>query len=292
MIIYQVRTLVAGSLFEFFNIKLLIAGAIYSLPFASILSLLFLIFNFIRHKYSVIQSLVPYCFFAVLVWSVIIPCCALLVPRSETKIMSSSVPNISLSQGYFRPYGNGVFFVLNDEVEVSNSDEIIETVATISFSKFVPNNMRMNVKTQKTFPETSLQFNDALINQVFDVAKSQIMIFSSLKVLATYCVKTLSSGVLAYCLFATLGFSLASVIGLSRISNWRLINATIVLIGFILVLFINVVIYSGDLAKFIPAISGWMEWFPLAINCFIGLIFSVIGIINCIIKTNPNREVE
>ena len=141
------------------------------------------------------------------------------------------------------------------------------------------------------FRSESGSSEDVLISNVFQSSKIPSLLSSTMRILSEACYAAFKNGILSYCLFAILGLALSSVIGLSRISNWRLMNATYVLCGFILIIVINTVLYSGIIYNKINISITVQKWLPIAINGVIFLVFTLIGILNLVNKENPNREV-
>ena len=106
MIIFQVKNFVAGNHFDFMNFHLFITGCLISLPFASVISLLFIIFNSIRHEYSFLQVFIPYFIFVLLAWGLIIPFSSYMVPNIVDKFSDDLGVSTPLSKGYFRAMKN------------------------------------------------------------------------------------------------------------------------------------------------------------------------------------------
>lgn len=71
----------------------------------------------------------------------------------------------------------------------------------------------------------------------------------------------------AYVLFASAGFSLAAVYGFYSFSYWKLMNAVLVILFWILICFLNLYMYSSGFTAYTSSI-----WVPLIVNLSLGVL--------------------
>ena len=270
----------AGVKSDFFNLSFFIDSLIKYLPWCAVLSLMMLVLYIIKHKFSVLQFVIPYFILALLVWMLVIPGCAKLftirqeassvpvVEVADVEVVEEVVPDLEpedevISKGYFRKEGEYLTF---------------------------GDTWRRKVFPGRVDEETSGKYSDIIIESSISVPFWGDYVYEKCLLLNSVCRSALAKGYFSYILFATMGFALSSVIFLCRFSSWRLVNALIVMFVFAFIVFANIMFYDSSITEKIPFLGNW--YVPLVFNGVLCVSFMAVGIFNWVRHPDRNREGE
>ena len=270
----------AGVKSDFFNLSYFIDSLIRYLPWCVVLSLMALVLYIIKHKFSVLQFVIPYFILALLVWMLVIPGCAKLftirqeassvpvVEVADVEVVEEVVPDLEpedevISKGYFRKEGEYLTF---------------------------GDTWRRKVFPGRVDEETSGKYSDIIIESSISVPFWGDYVYEKCLLLNSVCRSALAKGYFSYILFATMGFALSSVIFLCRFSSWRLVNALIVMFVFAFIVFANIMFYDSSITEKIPFLGNW--YVPLVFNGVLCVSFMAVGIFNWVRHPDRNREGE
>ncbi|MBO4508173.1 MAG: hypothetical protein J5747_05995 [Spirochaetaceae bacterium] len=199
----------AGVKSDFFNLSYFIDSLIRYLPWCVVLSLMALVLYIIKHKFSVLQFVIPYFILALLVWMLVIPGCAkLFTIRQE----ASSVPVVEVAD------------VEVDEEIIPDLEPEDEVIFKGYFRKEGEYLTFGDTWRRKVFPgrvdeETSGKYSDIIIESSISVPFWGDYVYEKCLLLNSVCRSALAKGYFSYILFATMGFALSSVIFLCRFSS-------------------------------------------------------------------------
>lgn len=190
-----------------------------------------------------------------------------------------------LSAGYFRRYGDDVYFFTR-EVEAAGEDGIPSVVIdTSSEDGAVFRNVRAG---EKAFIYNSARpYSDVLVKQAFSsgVTFRNMLDF---RALIRRTQRAMNAGFSFWLGFLSLGFVLSSVYGIAGVFRWRIMNVTAVLVVTAAILVVNsayflpssVPVWRNSIAtgRLFVFLSGFVEApFLTVVNVVFGILFSVIG---------------
>ncbi len=296
----------AGVKSDFFNLSFFIDSLIKYLPWCAVLSLMMLVLYIIKHKFSVLQFVIPYFILALLVWMLVIPGCAKLSSIRQGASDISGVAEIADAEaveGADAQAGGEVVEVVEEvapvlEPDVVEPDASEPDAGTISKGYFRKEGEYLtfgDMWRRKVFPgrvdeETSGKYSDIIIESSISVPFWGDYVYEKCLLLNSVCRSALAKGYFSFILFATMGFALSAVIFLCRFSSWRLVNALIVMFVFALIVFANIVFYDGAFVEKIPFLGNW--YVPLIFNGVLCVLFMTVGIFNWVRHPDRNREGE
>jgi len=274
----------AGINSSFFNWTFFLNSAVRYLPWCAILSLMMLILYIIKHKFTILQFIIPYYIIALLLWMLAIPGCAFLYDNVQKAFPISQPDSQDFSAGYFRKDGEFLTFVTGKE---EDDGEIWRRKVFSEQTSSVSQESDDITETTET-AENSVIFADSLIEKAVSIPAWWNFAHEKCLLLKKVCRSALEKGYLAYILFATMGFALSSVVFMCRFSSWRLVNALSVIILSVLIVIANIHFYDIPIIEKIPILGEW--WLPLVFNATICVLFMTVGIINWI--RHPDRNME
>lgn len=282
---FDTSALIVGERVGFITFSLFLRGFFYSLPFCAVISCLFLIFYLIRHPAHPVISLIVYIIICSAVWLVIIPQSSKIKEKLDLVLEEDKVDN-TLSSGYFRPSDKGVSFYLKDSVLFLNFQSRNESDTQF----FIDKNPELRISEEN--------IRDPLIKETIKLGTVVSFAFEVLSKVQMYSKEMQKEGLMSYLAFLSMGLAFMSLIGLKRASSWRLLNMSLILTMFVLILILNIkIIFPGnyDFAKkllemeFLQKIEI-KKILPFILNGFIVLCFTVFGIINVIRRPDPNHR--
>ena len=279
----------AGTEVSFININSFLQGFAFSLPASSVLSCFFLIFYGIRHPSNPWFNLIVYAVLGILVWCLIIPLSYKLsnvVLFSDVGVPESFEETVSYTSGYFRKVSNG--YVYFTKVHNDNTvDGVIiakgnaSTFKNIPLTSFFDNLSRDSLFTSVVEPTGIVAFGISFLQLFWEIGKYSYM-GKGLYLLA----------------FLSFGIALLSVAGVARCSKWRLCNMCFVFLAFLIIGYLNYLVYNSKI--FVSIIRFFIDKniefmsdrriLQLLINSVFFVAFSTIGIVNAIRKPEVNQE--
>ena len=281
----------AGVKSDFFNLSFFIDSLIKYLPWCAVLSLMMLVLYIIKHKFSVLQFVIPYFILALLVWMLVIPGCAKLfsIRQGASEVSVSEVAEIADAEaveGVDAQAGGEVVDVIEPDAETVSKGYFRKEGEYLTFG----DTWRRKVFPGRVDEETSGKYSDIIIESSISVPFWGDYVYEKCLLLNSVCRSALAKGYFSYILFATMGFALSSVIFLCRFSSWRLVNALIVMFVFAFIVFANIMFYDSSITEKIPFLGNW--YVPLVFNGVLCVSFMAVGIFNWVRHPDRNREGE
>lgn len=281
--IYSACTfLVAGDALDIFSKGFFIKGFVSTLPVCIGISNVLLALFLIRHPSDKVLPLITYILIGLFSWLALLPLTNKLNLFVEGKFSEKQEVH-SVSENYFRRQDDKIIY-LSSVNEFSSDGVVIDLNArdhgVYSF-------------TDTPFLPVESDFADSLIEETVSVPGfSKIFVKHSLQLIKVG-QEFLAKGYIAWLWFASFGLALVSLLGLRRLSSWRLINVFLILF-FAIVLFEFNASYYCEL-EFQKRILFMEQWFfkfyfipnPSAffINILSSIIFTAVGIICHLIRT-------
>lgn len=251
--------------------------------FSAAMAPLFLITHSIRYPGSVLSRVVSYGIFNVLAWFCIIPLC--LGGMEPISFLPENQNRNLVSEGYFRPVGKDgiVYYSKINKTTGMGSGLYIDLTA----ENWAEDSVTF-IQNEKVLSLDTPFFADVLMAQIFETSLFFQWLAKTIIVVRNTAIAALQSGVFAWLQFCSLGFALLSVISIRRFFKWRLLNFGFVVFTFFGLIVLNAVHFLGWNGNVCNVISVpyWL------MNCGIGGVLLIIGIILGIVKPDPNKEAE
>ncbi len=280
MLFVQATHLVAGYTSSVSFSKLFLPCLFFSVSISAVVSCIFMITYTIRHPQHGIARFISFTVLMGLIWMVILPVCLyvadIYMPDTASRILQPP------SKNYFRPDGDGIYFYSKIE-NVSKTG----TGLYIDLTGFtgVPGGV-IPIENAPLNLESALPFSDVLIRDSLKIPsfleKILQFVVDSIK-LATAAVLR---GWRFWWPWRSAGFAFWSLLGVRMISRWRLLNCFFVIMFFTGICIINSFYLAGWDGQVFHAmtIPVW------AMNCIIGTVTGIIGILLAIFRQDPNVE--
>lgn len=280
---YQLTQLVAGTNLSFFNSSLFFIGILNYFPLCGAISLLPFCFYLIRHKFKVLEYIFPYIIICCTVFFVLFPSGIVLQEKYDFYNSSPEKNLTPLSNGYFRSTPEYIDYYISNNPDGSSK--------VLHISKTYNSNPASQIKMKNVYQNFDNNFfSDPLIYEVFNDSSLSIKLNYYLRFLEYKMKEAFFGGFWSFVAFMSIGFSISSIIGLKRIAKWRLLNVLNVFFAFVGIIALNIVLYSKKFYLTFPSLSPTQEWLPVVTNLVIGVAFIIIGILNSVLKLDPNRE--
>ena len=278
----------------FFSSDLIIFGLFESLPAVLMTIMLFITFYKIRHLSNPVSSMITYSVLCVFTWFLLLPASIVLKNQVYKQILSMEEiqQSTELTGKYFRIIDGKNYYFINDTVD-GTADVVM------LYDNRSPNTHAFIKKITISDNNDALSFHDPIMKESKVAIPFHIMeLSSSIKKQAN---ESWENGYIAWICFCSLGFALCSIYFVIKMSSWKLVNSLWALIIFIVILWINYSYYIPSFAILKNSLEGFfydsnhLQYFvnhhisfPLMlINCFIGIVSVVIGII---ISTSKNHN--
>ena len=202
-----------------------------------------------------------------------------------------------LSKGYFRESGNNIYYFMDDMKPYYKADE--EGVTSIKIDtqeEGVTEIVEINLPGKLDVVASAAPYKDILIKESFEKTNG----FSPLMNLIEIGKRDILRGWTYWLGFASLGFALASLIALSSVSKWRIVDFSITGILYFGVLITNSLFWSTPFEKLrnmnfmhsgifnIPA--AWTSSpFLIVVNLTFGLVVILAGVLHSIKEHRKNK---
>lgn len=280
--------LVAGQTLGSFPFSLFLRGILLSLPFVLAINGIVLILYLIRRPAPPLIPLIFYVLIVSLTWIFLIPLSWKFYDKMDAKL--AKVEKLSpLSSGYFRNEDDLIYYYskVNDD----------GTCDGICLDPSSDDRQLYTFSGEKLISRKS-SFNDSLIETS---VQSPFFIhygFEGINILASQSHKSVNEGFGKWLCFASFGLALLSLIGMRRISSWRMLNVFFVL-AFSLALFVLNALYYGTsvFANVAPIVDLWYKGIPflkdafiVSLNVLIALVFFITGLLLDLLKKNKDLE--
>ena len=286
--IYSLCTmLVAGESLSGFSTDFFIRGLFVSFPISVILSCMFLVLYLIRHPASPTFPLVTYIVLAFISWLSFIPLCNIIAEKYESKTVVVKTNRV-VSANVFRHDGKDV--VLYTHI---NADRTAEGVR-------IKNGEEIDHFFTEPVMQSKSQFSDNLIEESIAMPRLFKYVIQGDDILGRVAKASQKAGYSYWICFASLGLALLSVIGLRRITSWRLLNTFMVIFATIGILVLNALYYGTGIFGHVPIIvDGWFRKttflqnpFMVICNSVIAIVFLAWGLCLDLFKKNPDLDEE
>lgn len=287
----EIQGHIAGQNVTFFD-KDLILKAVFLVSYSvCFLICPFVSFYKIRHTSGLAQSIM-FVILVIVTWCAVFPGLNFLEKFSYKHLPETN--KIShLSGNYFRKDGSKIYYFTRDFYSDDTNTVVIDTSddGVVSVEK---------IEDTPDFPlyNASKPYNEVEIKKVLE--PSPILKFIDLRYLSDMGLGALASGWTFYLGFISIALVLGALFFVSDISEWKLLNSLILILGTILVLFVNDFLYSesgsafvnwAEKAGFIKSLKKVFDNPVLVlINLLSFIILTVTAIISLILKKHKKED--
>ena len=294
MVYFDCARLVAGLENAVFSFPLFLEGIVFFAPFAALSACLCVIFFLIRHPSNSALSFAVYALICAFVWLAVIPFCA----KAGERFFAAPVAeytDLTLSPGYFRQVGGKIFYFAGYS----------EDGTPFGICCSLRNGSAADIKdyTVSVCDDISAEadyhsrYADPLIGSTVRFSPSFDLFVRCLRSFRDMTREALHSPPASCLRFASIALAFFSLIGLKRVSSWRLINLSLIIAGFLFIWAGNVCLYSSEYGTRIITVlanrGGSFFAEPFAASCVLNgmtaLVCMLIGIINFCRKSDPNQ---
>jgi hypothetical protein len=288
MVYMACTMLVAGESLAAFSVSLFIRGLFVSFPICITASGMLLVLYLIRHPAFPMIPIIIYALLISAAWLFLVPLSGKLSERYNTKVNEPQSPKI-VSPGFFRHDGEYIFYYSKLSYENKADGLCIDNA-----------NNKVYTYTGIQLAPKKEGFSDSLIEETVAMPKLIKILVSGTKILENTAVSFYHKGYSWWLCFLSFGLALLSVIGLRRISGWRLLNTFIVIFATAGIFAFNALYYGtsvfGKVALFC---NDWFkqtsfihEPFIVICNVFTSLLFLLWGLCLDIFKKNKELDEE
>lgn len=282
MIYSSCTLLIAGDAFNVFSRNLFFSGLVKALPICIAVSSIFLALYLIRHPSEVLVPLITYLILGFVSWFILLPL---------TTVFSAKMKPFTVIENDERPVSENYFRESNDQIvyiSSYNANGYVDgTVVELS-----PTERGVFSFTDIPLAERTSEFSDSLIERTVTVPDICSVFVKGINVLFNTGTEYWSRGFIYWICFASVGIALLSLLGLKRMSSWRLINVFSIMAMAVIIFIANAAYYGvPQLQKYTFAVDQWFIKYtvipnPCAVlfNTVITLIFTVWGIINAVVN--------
>jgi len=285
--------LVAGESLAAFSSVLFLKGVFASFPVVMLISSMLLILYFIRHPAKPVIPLFVYTIIIAAVWLFLIPFSE-LVSAKYNKAVEQPVVARTLSPGFFR-HSNGCI-VYYSKISKDNKGQGVCIDASDRNSE-----SSLYTFSNVPLPSDKGKFSDSLIAETVAMPKLLESILKGYTILRAEAQKALPLGKSWWLCFASLGLALLSVIGLRRVTNWRLLNTFLVIFSTAGIVFFNALCYgtNSPFGKIPGIVNDWFKQttflhnpFVVVCNILLAFFFIILGLCIDIFKKNTELDEE
>lgn len=290
MIYSSCTLLIAGDAFDVFSRSLFFTGLVKALPVCIVISSVLLALYLIRHPSEVVVPLITYLLLGLASWFVLLPLTNTLAVKLEP-ITGFEKEERPLSENYFRKNNDQIVYISTYNAEGNADGTVIE---------LSPVERGVYSFTEVPLAEHPSEFSDVLIEETVTVPSVCSLVIKAIGVMFSTGRDYLSKGYLSWIFFASFGLALLSLLGLKRMSSWRLINVFMILTLAVVIFSFNAAYYGvPEFQKYTFKIDQWFLRIPVIpnpsavlFNMIVTLVFTVFGIINAILKApeKPKKQ--
>ena len=287
MLCMNVTNLVIGTRLPLFSMPLFIKALFLSFPVVAILALLLLVLYFIRHNIHSVLSLLVYVALGALTWGFLTPQTLRL---SLSYDMRFAITNSVVSPGYFREEDNGLVYYWASVAEDGTGEGFFIDLYGI----YGKAGAVYSLEHAEVVKKAQSVFADALVDSAIKTPKvvsSPLAVYLHLLYQGRDAV---SRGYIAWLCFASLGLTLLALYAFGWLSAWRLLNAFIVMIAGVGVVFLNYLLTTH--ARLAALSELWLTKLgaiadilslSTCVNLLLALLFVLIGIIRHFTRKEP-----
>ena len=282
--------LIAGEALAVFSISLFLQGVFISFPVCMIVSAMLLTLYLIRHP---ALPVVPLCMYAALVavaWLVLIPLCTKF-SQSYAQKQVQVTEQRAVSPGFFR-HENGYLFYYS---RVSY-DKSVDGICVDSAN----NDGKVYTFEGLPLAQTKKNFSDSLIEETIAMPKLFMLLIQVSSILKKSGDAAWSAGHAWWLCFASFGLALLSVVGLRRVTSWRLLNTFVIIFATMGIIILNALYYGTTVLGGVSSIvEDWFSklrfihyGFAVFCNTIIAAVFLAWGLCLDIFKKNTELDEE
>lgn len=251
-----------------------------SLAASAVFSYIFLVNYTIRYPKNIFAHVFSFIFITLIAWLIVIPFCVKHADKTASRIIEkeTSIP----SKKYFRPDTDGIFFYSAIYPETNTADGVYIDLNGFTNSK----SGVLRIEQAPINKNVAKPFSDLLIKNTLTPPAIVEPLIPLLQIIANNTLTAIKGGWKSWLAFSSIGLAFMSILGLRRLFRWRFLNSVVALIGFLLILGINIVYFAGwdGLITTGVLIPSWL------MNCIISCFFFLIGILLAIFRPDPNTE--
>lgn len=282
---------IAGNKFVLFNFDILKNAFFYIA--ACLIFFITSVVSYSRIRYKAgFSQLLAFVVVAFVSWAICLP---LVLKFGCESIKGPLVIEQNLSANYFRSVDDDVFYIIedndNNDINYVHIDTGLDGKVTL---ETVENQDKLPLKA------AAKPYSDVLIANKIE-SDNLTSDFINLRLILQNALKAFSEGWTFFLGFLSLGFLLSSVYGLSNIFNWKLINASLVMLVTLLILAFNTAFYNGALDGFknlgiwkLPFVNAFgkivNEPVLVIINCLAGFCFVITGIVRYFVSHKKTKK--
>ncbi len=275
--------LVAGEKLPFFSLPYFMSGILIFLPFVLILSGLFMCFYLIRHPVKSGLPVLTYGALYMAAWIFLMPLNFNYLQKMVQGKATVEKSSQKLSEGYFRQGKSGNIFYYTDVTRDNLGDGVCIDMG--SPDKEVYTFSGVDLSSSKLSGDV---FSDVLIQETVDMPKTMSVLAKWFSTFMNIAKTAFSGGFFSWLCFASISLALVSVVGLARLSRWRLKNALWVVIASLGIIVLNVLIYTNTFFEPVSAfLEGAVSKIPqvknplvVLVNFVIFILFIIIGLVS------------
>ncbi len=275
--------LVAGEKLPFFSLPYFMSGILIFLPFVLILSGLFMCFYLIRHPVKSGLPVLTYGALYMAAWIFLMPLNFNYLQKMVQGKATVEKSSQKLSEGYFRQGKSGNIFYYTDVTRDNLGDGVCIDMG--SPDKDVYTFSGVDLSSSKLSGDV---FSDVLIQETVDMPKTMSLLAKWFSTFMNIAKTAFSGGFFSWLCFASISLALVSVVGLARLSRWRLKNALWVVIASLGIIVLNVLIYTNTFFEPVSAfLEGAVSKIPqvknplvVLVNFVIFILFIIIGLVS------------
>ncbi len=275
--------LVAGEKLPFFSLPYFMSGILIFLPFVLILSGLFMCFYLIRHPVKSGLPVLTYGALYMAAWIFLMPLNFNYLQKMVQGKATVEKSSQKLSEGYFRQGKSGNIFYYTDVTRDNLGDGVCIDMG--SPDKEVYTFSGVDLSSSKLSGDG---FSDVLIQETVDMPKTMSVLAKWFSTFMNIAKTAFSGGFFSWLCFASISLALVSVVGLARLSRWRLKNALWVVIASLGIIVLNVLIYTNTFFEPVSAfLEGAVSKIPqvknplvVLVNFVIFILFIIIGLVS------------
>ena len=286
---------VAGQTTPSYDFETIKNAFFYILPLIIILVTPVLCYYRIRHV-GKLPQIITYVIICAFCWGILLPISLQLQKFyfSEHKIEHQEN---TLTKNYFRQSDDKVYYFTKDFKQDANTQSGPTTVIINTTENGV-----IDVKNQTAFKnfvlyQDAYPYNDILIKQTFE--KDELKFWVDYKIILKNAYTSLSKGITFYIGFLSFAFALISLFALTKVSNWKLLNAVFLIFATVIIFIINTQYFNpafNSIRNFMSSNSlfTFLERFtdnPLLclINIILGFGVLLYGFIDKLVKKHSGK---
>ena len=275
--------LVAGEKLPFFSLPYFMSGILIFLPFVLILGGLFMCFYLIPHPVKSGLPVLTYGALYMAAWIFLMPLNFNYLQKMVQGKATVEKSSQKLSEGYFRQGKSGNIFYYTDVTRDNLGDGVCIDMG--SPDKEVYTFSGVDLSSSKLSGDV---FSDVLIQETVDMPKTMSVLAKWFSTFMNIAKTAFSGGFFSWLCFASISLALVSVVGLARLSRWRLKNALWVVIASLGIIVLNVLIYTNTFFEPVSAfLEGAVSKIPqvknplvVLVNFVIFILFIIIGLVS------------